>query len=94
MNALLKKPALVDPSLLSAQQRRALGLAGKVRLIRARGAWGFLPARVSLDVGHSLVGLGLARVDRGGRHPELVLTGAGQMVLAVMEQRKARRAGA
>jgi hypothetical protein len=96
MTALMKRPSgIVDPSMLSARQRRALGLAGKpgTRLIRSKGGWGFLPDRVSLDVAASLVGLDLCRVDRSGRHPELVLTGSGQMVRAVVEQRKARRQG-
>lgn len=84
--------AATNPRDLSSQQRRALALlASGARLYRLQGGWGRAPSRVSLDVAMSLQARGLVRVDRSGINPQLVLTGAGQTIQAVIEVRRERR---
>lgn len=94
MNALQKKPGVVDPSVLKAAQKKALALAARpgCRLYRRAGFWGRYPERVTLATATELCSIGLLRIDRTGRDLELVITGAGGQTLAVLEQRKARRA--
>jgi hypothetical protein len=95
MGAALKKTGIIDPSTLSAAQKKALRLAALpgCRLLRRTGFWGRFPDRVSLANGTELCRLGLCRVDHNGRDLELVATGAGRQTLAVLEQRQARRRG-
>lgn len=89
----VKAPPLcdMDPKLLSAKQRKALGLMAQGRMYRAKGnRYGHHPMSATLDVVNSLVSLGLARIERhNGRLPYPLLTGAGRAVLDVIEQRRA-----
>jgi hypothetical protein len=95
MNALPKKPGIIDPSTLTAAQKKALFLAARpgCRLFRRAGFWGRYPERVTLATATELCSIGLLRIDRTGREFELVITGAGGQTLAVLEQRQARRQG-
>lgn len=89
-------PAAQAAEHLSRQQRAALtlGVRPGIRLFRTRGGWGRLPHRVSLDVAASLVALGLMRVSYALRDPQLVITGNGKIVQAVLESRSTRRKAA
>lgn len=91
MNTQTRVASEFDTRTLSTQQRRAMRICRTWKLFRHRGRWGNVPNSVSLDVGSSLVGLKIFAVDRSGRFPELVLTGYGQTILAVLDQRAARR---
>ncbi|MBS9720064.1 hypothetical protein JYU29_05100 [Tianweitania sp. BSSL-BM11] len=83
---------LPDPRTLSAQQRRALNLiCSPLRLMRARNGYGAVPNKISLNVASSLKGLGLARMEK---NTQLVPTGAGRQVQAVIEVRRDRRQSA
>lgn len=87
--------ASIDPRALSTAQKRALALleAPGTKLYRNAGKWGRTGQSVMLDVAASLCALGLARVDRSGREPQLVLTHAGQQMQAVREARRIGRRG-
>lgn len=94
MNAPIRLIADLDPSTLSAPQRRALRIVKKQHCYRRYGGFGRPPHGISLDVAATMLRLGLCRQDYSGRQPELVLTGVGENVLAVMEQRALRRTAA
>lgn len=80
-----------DPSVLSAQQRRCLRTVKVHHCFRRQGGFGRAPNSVALDVATSMIRRGLCRQDYSGRTAALVLTGAGEAVLAVMEQRAQRK---
>lgn len=84
---------IIDPTDLTQGQRDALRLADSARLFRRPHGWNAAGAgrRITLATGKALIRLGLAREDRTGAHPRLVVTGAGRNVLAVIEQRQTRR---
>lgn len=81
----------MSPSTLSPQQRRALRIVRTYHCFRRPGGFGKPPHGISLDVASSMIRLGLFRQNYSARAPELVLTGAGDAVLAVLEQRAKRR---
>lgn len=83
----------MDPKLLSPRQRKALDLMSRMRLYRgANKRYGRHPSMVGADIVMSLVGLGLARIERNtGPQPYPLLTGAGRTVLDVIEQRREKR---
>lgn len=89
-------PAAEVADRLSRQQRAALrlGVMPGIRLFRTRGGWGRTPHRVSLDVAASLGALGLMRVSHALRDPQLVITGHGKIVEAVLTERSTRRRAA
>lgn len=83
---------LPDPRELKPSHRKGLQLlAQPQRLYRTTRGWGHAPNRITLDLGAQLRAKGLARVELSGRAPALVLTGDGQAVHAVIEQRRERK---
>lgn len=83
--------ALMDPRGLTSQQKRAFLTIADRRLYRRAGGWGRGDSGVTLAMVEALTALGLVRIERGHTEPHPVLTGAGQMLLAVIQQRAERR---
>lgn len=83
----------VLPAELTPYQKRCLRLVHDYRLFRRSGGWvaGF-GGRVSLAVASQLAGMNLVRIDRTGRNPQLVLTGAGKNLHDVVALRRERKA--
>lgn len=92
---MIAAPNITDPAMLyarlSSQQKRGIKLIAEHRLYRRRDGYGMTPYRVSLDIISALRALHLVRVDTAAHNPCPVLTGMGQMVHAVMQQRAERR---
>lgn len=87
MIAAVSPPCLasVDPRSLSAAQRRAIRLIKTgAALYRARNRFGHPGKSVSLDVAHSLRGLGLVSTPIG---KPLELTYNGKLMAGILEQR-------
>lgn len=94
MNAETVTVSSLDPAALSPAVRRGLDLAETYTLTRRQGGYSCGPdAKITLKTAKDMIGLKLARLDYGRSAPVLMLTSAGLQVLAVMRQRKARRAG-
>jgi len=80
---------LPDAVALGDADKRALDKLGTGRFIRRTGGWvAGSGSRISLDTAKRLIARHLARVDTAGRNPQLVLTGAGKDVRAVILARK------
>jgi hypothetical protein len=80
----------LDPKTLTAAQKSALKLAKAARLIRCRNGWRGVGTRlVSLKTAGELQARGLVRPVIDGR-TRLDVTGAGNTVLAVMQERAGR----
>jgi hypothetical protein len=85
MSALADQLAALTPS-----ERAALRRIEALRMRRRRNGFGPPGKGVSLDMASRLQRKGLVRVDHFGA-PQLMLSGAGVQVLAVLDQRASRR---
>jgi hypothetical protein len=88
--------ALPLPSDLTPGEKDVLLRLGVGKFIRRTGGWYSTASgtRLSLTLAEQLVEKHLVRVDRSGRFPELVLTGAGVALRAVVQQRREQRSAA
>jgi len=89
---------LPDPATLTATQRRALRVARTERLIMVRGGWKTVSTAgatmVSFKTSDPLEALNLVRRVLDRARWTLVCTGAGMMLLDVIDQRKAAKGAA
>lgn len=81
--------SLPDPSSLTPTQRRALRIARTQRLIMVRGGWRAGSTMVSYKTSDPLEALNLVRRVLDRARWTLVCTGAGMMLLDVIDARKA-----
>lgn len=80
--------ALPDPSSLTATQIRALRLARHYRMIMVRGGWKGNNQHVSFKTTDPLETMKLVRRINDKARWTLIATGAGTMLLDVIDQRK------
>lgn len=83
--------ALPDPASLTPTQRRAIRLAHTRRLIMVRGGWKAGTDFVSFKTTDPLETMKLVRRYLAGARWTLIATGAGMMVLDIIDERKASK---
>lgn len=83
-----RDPATVLSMLTDAERRALRTLDTYACWQQANGAWGRQPQQITRRLGRQLTNLGIARVDRVAGRAQLLLTGLGRQLVAVLQQRR------